>query len=115
MPGPLRYLRNMLQRSYGPLLKKAHDLAMEFLDTLSESPVGRPVDFAALVERAGGPLPTTGEDPIHVIEHLARAIEPGLVRGAADLLYQAVLLIGGGRGLRASRWPKRYAIQLCPT
>jgi glutamate/tyrosine decarboxylase-like PLP-dependent enzyme len=83
----------MLQRSHVTLLEKTHDLAIEFLDSLSERPVGRPVDFAALVESAGGPLPTEGEDPIQVIEHLARAIEPGLVATAGPRYFGFV--IGG--------------------
>ena len=87
------YLRNMLQRSYGALLEKTHDLAIEFLDSLKDRPVGRPVDFAALVESAGGPLPLRGEDPIQVIEHLAKAIEPGLVATAGPRYFGFV--IGG--------------------
>jgi glutamate/tyrosine decarboxylase-like PLP-dependent enzyme len=61
------------------LLQRTHDLAEEFLRGLDKRPVGRPVDFAALVESVGGPLPAIGEDPLEVIEHLARTIDPGLV------------------------------------
>ncbi|HYL39076.1 MAG TPA: aminotransferase class V-fold PLP-dependent enzyme [Bryobacteraceae bacterium] len=46
---------------------------------MDRRPVGRPVDFAALVERTGGPLPEEGEDPIRVIEHLSKSIDAGLV------------------------------------
>jgi glutamate/tyrosine decarboxylase-like PLP-dependent enzyme len=83
----------MHQRSYGALLETTHHLAIEFLDSLKERPVGRPVDFAALVERAGGPLAAQGEDPIQVIEHLARAVEPGLVATAGPRYFGFV--IGG--------------------
>ncbi len=74
-------------------MKKTYNLALEFLDTLKDRPVGRPVDFAALVERAGKPLPAEGEDPTQVIEHLAKAIEPGLVATAGPRYFGFV--IGG--------------------
>jgi glutamate/tyrosine decarboxylase-like PLP-dependent enzyme len=83
----------MLQVSDRALLKKTHNLALEFLDTLKERPVGRPVDFRALVESAGGSLASEGELPIQVIEHLAKAIEPGLVATAGPRYFGFV--IGG--------------------
>jgi glutamate/tyrosine decarboxylase-like PLP-dependent enzyme len=89
----LGYLRNMLQASDRTLLEKTHDLALDFLDSLKDRPVGRPVDFAALVESVGGPLASEGEDPIQVIEHLAKAIEPGLVATAGPRYFGFV--IGG--------------------
>jgi glutamate/tyrosine decarboxylase-like PLP-dependent enzyme len=83
----------MLQRSYRALLRNTHDLAIEFLDSLQERPVGRPVDFATLVQNTGGPLAAEGQDPVQVIEHLARAIEPGLVATAGPRYFGFV--IGG--------------------
>jgi glutamate/tyrosine decarboxylase-like PLP-dependent enzyme len=93
MSGGLGYLRNMLQASDRALLKRTHNLALEFLDTLKDRPVGCPVDFAALVASAGGPLASEGELPIQVIEHLAKAIEPGLVATAGPRYFGFV--IGG--------------------
>ena len=61
------------------LLQRTQDLAIEFLRTLDQRPVGPPVDFTTLTARAGGPLPNDGEDAAQVIEHLARAIDPGLI------------------------------------
>jgi glutamate/tyrosine decarboxylase-like PLP-dependent enzyme len=69
----------MSPHAWRPLLQKAQDLAIEFLDGLSTRSVGRPMDFGTLLERAGGPLPTDGEDPIVVIERLTRSIDAGLV------------------------------------
>src|ERR1700682_4784771 len=74
-----RFLRDMSQHPWRPLLQKAQDLAIEFLDGVSTRSVGRPVDFGTLLERAGGPLPTDGEDPIVVIERLTRSIDAGMV------------------------------------
>ena len=67
------------------ILQRTQDLAIEFLDSLDTRPAGPPADFAAMVARAdsslprASQLPEAGEDPIHVIESLARAIAPGLV------------------------------------
>jgi hypothetical protein len=91
--GRLGYLRNMLQASDRALLKKTHNLALEFPDSLKDRPVGRPVDFGALVESAGKPLASEGELPIQVIEHLAKAIQPGLVATAGPRYFGFV--IGG--------------------
>ncbi len=84
---PLRYLPGMLSDPRRALLQKTHQLALEFLDGLGERPVGRPVDFAALVIGAGGPMPVEGEDSIRVIEHLARSIDVGLVASAGQRYF----------------------------
>src|SRR5437763_772822 len=75
------------------ILRRTHDLALEFLESLSTRPVGAPVDFPALVKRTDGPLPAAGEDAIHVIENLTRAIEPGLIATAGPRYFGFV--IGG--------------------
>ena len=69
------------------LLQKTHALAVEYLDGLDQRPVGRPVDFAGLVESAGGPLPAEGEDPVCVIEHLAGSIDAGLIASAGPRYF----------------------------
>jgi glutamate/tyrosine decarboxylase-like PLP-dependent enzyme len=83
----------MLQHSYRALLRRTHDLAIEFLDGVDQRPVGPSVDFAALVESVGGPLPAEGDDPIKAIEHLCRTIDPGLVATAGPRYFGFV--IGG--------------------
>ncbi len=65
--------------NYEDLLKRTSDLAIEFLNTLEERPVGRPIDWAGLLAEMGGELPTQGEDSLQVIEKLVRAANPGLV------------------------------------
>ncbi|HTA42965.1 MAG TPA: aminotransferase class V-fold PLP-dependent enzyme [Bryobacteraceae bacterium] len=61
------------------LLRKTNDLAVRFLDTLNTRPVGRPVEFAALAQKVGGPLPAKGEGAIQTIERLAESVDAGLV------------------------------------
>ncbi len=65
--------------SYQKLLQKTCEAASDFLDNIDHRPVGRPVDFTALMKNMGGPLPARGEDPIHVMEHLRDTAAPGLV------------------------------------
>lgn len=72
---------------YRELLLKTHQFAIEFLDGLEHRPVGRPVDFAALVDSAGKSLPLEGEDPVCVIEHLARSIDAGLTASAGPKYF----------------------------
>ena len=60
-------------------LRRASEIAFEFLAGLPERPVGARDDDAALVDRLGGPLPEDGEDPEAVVAQMARDFEPGLV------------------------------------
>jgi len=75
------------------LLQKTHDFATRFLETLETRPVASPVDFACLLERAGGPLPETGEDPVDIIEKFANAMDAGIVASAGPRYFGFV--IGG--------------------
>jgi glutamate/tyrosine decarboxylase-like PLP-dependent enzyme len=75
------------------LLKRTTDLALEFLDGLPERRVGPVVPIDELRSSLGGPLPERGEDPREVIEHLARAADPGLVAMAGPRYFGFV--IGG--------------------
>lgn len=75
-------------------LDRAHDLALGFLKSLSERPVGPRASFEELVEALRGPLPDAGEAPVRVIEALAKAVEPGLVASAGPRYFGFV--IGGG-------------------
>src|ERR1700733_10944335 len=83
----------MLPHAFGTLLQRTHDLAIEFLDGVDRRPVGPSVDFTALVESVGGPLPAEGENPIQAIEHLCRTIDPGLVATVGPRYFGFV--IGG--------------------
>ena len=61
------------------LLTRTAALALDYLAQLPERPVARAVDFPALLARLGDKLPEAGTDARQVIEHLAAAVEPGLV------------------------------------
>jgi hypothetical protein len=75
------------------LLKKTCDLATAFFAGLRERPVGRPVDYSAMLANMGGPLPLEGEDPLHVVQHLSTVADPGLVATAGPRHFGFV--IGG--------------------
>ncbi len=77
-----------------PLLRRTAELATEFLRSLPERPVRVDQDVAGLRAALCGPLPEEGEDPITVIETLARDAEPGLVATAGPRYFGFV--IGGG-------------------
>ena len=64
------------------LLAQTCAAASDFLETVTDRPVGRPADFHALLASMGGPLPADGEDPFRVIENLRQAADPGLVATA---------------------------------
>ncbi|MCY7417222.1 MAG: aminotransferase class V-fold PLP-dependent enzyme [Chloroflexi bacterium] len=74
-------------------LVRAHELALEFLAGLPDRPVRPSTDAASLLAALGGPLPESGEDALAVVEHLARAVEPGLVATAGPRFFGFV--IGG--------------------
>jgi glutamate/tyrosine decarboxylase-like PLP-dependent enzyme len=69
----------MRNSDYQDLLRRASGLGIDFLDNLKNRPVGRPVDFPALFEKMGGPLPIEGKDSLQVIEQMVEVAEPGLV------------------------------------
>jgi len=75
------------------LLRRAAELAIEYLDGLRERPVGRPIEPDALRGALGGALPDRGEDPEQIVARLARAADPGLVATAGPRYFGFV--IGG--------------------
>jgi glutamate/tyrosine decarboxylase-like PLP-dependent enzyme len=76
-----------------PALTRAHELAVDFLRTLSDRPVGATASLADVRARFGGPLPDRGDDPVAVVETLAAAAEEGLVASAGPRYFGFV--IGG--------------------
>jgi glutamate/tyrosine decarboxylase-like PLP-dependent enzyme len=68
-------------------------MAGEYLDGLAERHVGAREDAVTVAERLRVPLPDAGEDPLRVIERLARDIDPGLVASAGPRYFGFV--IGG--------------------
>ncbi len=85
------------------LLKRTADLAQEFLDSLPTRRVGPAVSVEELRAALGGPLPERGEDDLRVIEHLARAAEPGLV-GMAGPRYFGFVIGGHVPASLAADW-----------
>jgi glutamate/tyrosine decarboxylase-like PLP-dependent enzyme len=75
------------------LLKRTTDLAVEFLDGLPQRRVGPVVPIEDLRAALGGPLPERGEEPLAVVERLARSADPGLVATAGPRYFGFV--IGG--------------------
>jgi len=75
------------------LLRRAAELAVEYLAELPERPVGRPIAPELLRKALGRELADQGEDPASVIEELARGVDPGLVATAGPRYFGFV--IGG--------------------
>ena len=80
-------------RDLEPLLRRASEIAIEYLASLPERHVGARLDAAAIAERLRVPLPATPEDPMAVIERLAADVDPGLVASAGPRYFGFV--IGG--------------------
>src|SRR5436305_5074852 len=76
------------------LLRYTTDLATEYLRSVSDRPVGVPVDAAILAKSLGGELPEAPTDPRSVIAELASACEAGLVASGGPRYFGFV--IGGG-------------------
>jgi glutamate/tyrosine decarboxylase-like PLP-dependent enzyme len=74
-------------------LRRAAELALEYLDTLPERRVGATADAATIASRLGGGVPEDGMDATRVIEELAAAVEPGLVASLGPRYFGFV--IGG--------------------
>ncbi len=79
--------------TYPGLLRKACDIAIEFLDGLNARPVGSHVDPTSLLTSLGGPLPLDGEEPMQVIARLSQTADPGLMATAGPRYFGFV--IGG--------------------
>jgi len=75
------------------LLRAACDAAATFLEGLKDRPVGRPVDYSALLAKMGGSLPLEGEDEFQVIRQLSENAHPGLVATPGPRYYGFV--VGG--------------------
>jgi glutamate/tyrosine decarboxylase-like PLP-dependent enzyme len=84
-------------------LDRAHDIAHAFLRSLPDRSVGPQAGFEDLVRSLGGPLPEAGEEPVFVVEALARAVEPGLV-GSAGPRYFGFVIGGSVPAALAADW-----------
>ncbi len=79
----------------GNLLRRTAEQAIDYLDTLPDRPVGRPVDAASLRASLGGPLPETPSDAATVLDDLVQAVDPGLVATAGPRYFGFV--VGGAQ------------------
>lgn len=61
------------------LLSRAHSIGSAYLDQVASRHVGGTASRAGLLAALGGAVPEGPEDPLAVIEDLARAADPGLV------------------------------------
>jgi glutamate/tyrosine decarboxylase-like PLP-dependent enzyme len=76
------------------LLRFTAELANDYLRSISDRPVGPPVDAAILAKSLGGHLPDGPTEPRTVIAELASACEEGLVASGGPRFFGFV--IGGG-------------------
>jgi glutamate/tyrosine decarboxylase-like PLP-dependent enzyme len=83
----------MAPRDLDPLLQRTAAIAGEYLDGLAERHVGAREDAVTVAERLRVPLPDAGEDPLQVVERMARDLDPGLVASAGPRYFGFV--IGG--------------------
>ena len=75
------------------VLRRAAELALEYLGRLPERPVGARAAGDELRATLGGPLPDRGDDPRKVIEQLAIDADPGIVASAGPRYFGFV--VGG--------------------
>jgi glutamate/tyrosine decarboxylase-like PLP-dependent enzyme len=83
----------MPPRNLDPLLERTAALAGEYLAGLPDRHVGAREDAATVAARLRVPLPAAGEEPLAVVERLARDVDPGLVASAGPRYFGFV--IGG--------------------
>jgi hypothetical protein len=72
---------------HASLLQRVADLAARFAADLPDRQMGARENTQALVERLRVPFPAGPEDPIAVIERLARDVEGGLVSSAGPRYF----------------------------
>jgi glutamate/tyrosine decarboxylase-like PLP-dependent enzyme len=78
-------------------------MAASFLESLTDRPVGGPVDVAGLREAMGGPLPEIGTNPTETVEWLSASANAGLV-GSAGPRYFGFVIGGSLPAALATDW-----------
>ena len=74
-----------------PLLARTCDIASKFLDTIDERDVGARASYDELYATLGGRLPEQGQDPLQVIEALARDADPGIMASTGGRMFGFVI------------------------
>jgi len=69
------------------LLRRTAEIAADFLESLDERPVFPTLPVEGVADAIGGPLPDETCDPLEVVEHLARVVEPGVVATAGGRYF----------------------------
>jgi len=77
--------------AHEPALRRALELALEYLAALDEAPVGATVSGAELRQRLDGALPETGLEAEAVILRLAAAVRGGLLGNAGGRFFGWVM------------------------
>ncbi len=72
-------MRPMHDVNGAAVLRRTTELALAFLESLDDRPVGARADRQHLLAALGGPLPDDGTPALDVIERLAATADPGLV------------------------------------
>jgi glutamate/tyrosine decarboxylase-like PLP-dependent enzyme len=98
-------------------LRRASELALDFLAGLETAPVAATVPLQALRQRLGGPLGEAGCDPVRVVEDLARDTAGGLLGSAGGRFYGWVIGAGLPAALAAdwltSAWDQNAGLYAC--
>jgi glutamate/tyrosine decarboxylase-like PLP-dependent enzyme len=79
--------------AYAAALDEAHQRALDWLDSLAHRPVPPQATVEEVTASLGTELPEGGSDPAQVVEHLARACDPGLTAMPSGRFFGFV--IGG--------------------
>src|SRR4029450_3606500 len=83
---------------FTPLLDRALLHTPSWVASLGKRPVRPTASLEALKQAFGGDLPESGQDPLEVVDLLARAGEPGLMATAGPRFFGFVI---GGRSAAA--------------
>jgi glutamate/tyrosine decarboxylase-like PLP-dependent enzyme len=98
-------------------LARAAELALSYLDSLDDAPVGATASLSELRRRFSRPLPDEGVDPVTVIDDLARDAAGGLLGSAGGRFYGWVIGAGLPAALAAdwltATWDQNAGLYAC--
>ena len=98
-------------------LERASELALSYLESLDEAPVGATASLDELRRRFSRALPDDGVDPVTVIDELARDTAGGLLGSAGGRFYGWVIGAGLPSALAAdwltATWDQNAGLYAC--